>query len=45
MPEVGGCTARGTGDPDSFEIDDIQLTEPAEGYAIKTRDAADWPYK
>ena len=32
-------------DPKSFEIDQIELTEPREGYAIKTQDAADWPYK
>ena len=38
------ATFEGT-DPESFEIDDVQIMEPSKGYAIKTREAADWPYK
>ena len=32
-------------DPDTFEIDQVKLTEPSEGYGIKTQEAEDWPYK
>jgi hypothetical protein len=32
-------------DPEAFGIEDVDLTEPADGFAIKTEDAEDWPYK
>jgi hypothetical protein len=33
------------GDPNSFDIIGISLTEPSDGFGIKTQDEYDWPYK
>jgi hypothetical protein len=32
-------------DPATFEIMDVSLTEPSDGFGIETQDARDWPYK
>ena len=32
-------------DPDSFEIIEISLIQPSDGFGIKTQDDYDWPYK
>ncbi len=32
-------------DPNSFEIMDVSVTEPADGFGIETENSRDWPYK
>jgi hypothetical protein len=32
-------------DPESFDIDGVDVVDPAKGYGIRTREASEWPYK